>query len=140
MNDKNESMKPTPCFLFLLVSTIQVGCGPSKHHQAIHSDPYGKSLKYRPVDYTTRTITGFLKDEEDNRPVQSATVQIHFGNSSTDPLYITTTNSTGRITFTLKEGSYILVIKHREFEQKEVPIEVGGWDINLNDIKLRPFP
>jgi hypothetical protein len=128
-----------PTLFFLMLLAI-VSCSPARHDGQMFLPAYrGHTPKYTHVDHPTRRIIGFLKDEVASTPICFAIVELYTIDNRSTPLISTTSNSRGKFDFVAGDGLYVIVISHDKFRQKEIPVELHGWDVDLNDIKFSSF-
>ncbi|MEO8403392.1 MAG: carboxypeptidase-like regulatory domain-containing protein [Chitinophagaceae bacterium] len=126
--------------LFFVMSLAIVSCNPARPDGQMYLPAYkGHTLKYTHVDHPTRMITGILKDEVAGIPICFAIVELYTIDNRSTPLISTTTNSRGKFNFIARDGLYVIVISHKKYQEKEILVELHGWDVDLNDIKFSPF-
>ena len=125
---------------FLVMSLAIVSCSPARHDGQMYLPAYnGHTPKYTYVDHPGRMITGILKDEREGTPICSANVELYTIDNRSTPLTSTITSLRGKFTFVARDGMYVIVITHNRYDKKEIPVELRGFDVDLNDIKFPSY-
>jgi hypothetical protein len=116
-----------PTQAVLRKKTIQAAVRQEKKIKQLDFGEPGKSEKGKPI-----IITGQVLDSKTNEPMQRANIQV------SDTQYSTTTDGSGRYTFSLTPGIYVLTFSYVEYEDQV--IDLAAYGNGVINIKLEEKP
>ena len=118
----------------------EISCAPTRSgNKMIAFKPDRQSIKYRAAHHTqppTRVISGIVKDNDSNAPLEHVTITLYPGEHLTEPMITTMSSLMGRFSLKVIDGNYTIVLSHTRFREEKITARVHGFDLNLNDLRL----